>query len=137
MSTIRTATVDAVVAATDWTEAQVRTLAQERGITKKADLLAAIEAAGTERPKKAPLTLSQRRAVLRLASLPKGATEAPATAFRALPLDRLVEAGLATRAEPADEAPHGAYSLTDAGRARADEINPKWLTWTSGKGESA
>ncbi|WP_445151139.1 hypothetical protein [Baekduia sp. Peel2402] len=133
MTAVRTTTIDAVVAATDWTEAQIRALAAERGITKKADLIAAIEEAGTQRPKKAPLTLSRRRALLRLAALPKGTGEAPTSGFRALPLDGLVEAGLATREEPTDDAPHGTYTISDAGLARAGETNPKWLTWTAAK----
>lgn len=115
------------------------------------------------RPKKAPLTLSQRRALLRLA---EDGQVVPKTAFNALPLDHLVNVGLAEKFDakrtetyfeteskevdvPKAEREEGGpttktvkekvektrevdatgFRLTDSGRERAGEINPKWLTW--------
>lgn len=101
------------------------------------------------RPKKAPLTLSQRRAVLNLADAGKKGI-VPKTGFNALPLDHLVGVGLAekfdTQVEKVEQVKEGegddaktverkskvdatGYRLTDAGKARAGEINPKWQTW--------
>jgi pyruvate/2-oxoglutarate dehydrogenase complex dihydrolipoamide acyltransferase (E2) component len=101
------------------------------------------------RPKKAPLTLSQRRAVLKLAS---GALR-PTTDMNRTPLEYLVSVGLAKVEEvlqdvevdvPNPKAGEDGepktvketksqsvreYSLTDEGVARAKEINPKWETW--------
>jgi len=121
------------------------------------------------RPKKAPLTLSQRRAVLKLADGPI----APSTDFNQLPLKHLVEVGLAqvetvTVQEPYTETvskeveipeaerteggpttktvkekvenlrdvERNQYSLTEAGQARAQELNPKWKTWKAPSAES-
>jgi hypothetical protein len=117
------------------------------------------------RPKKAPLTLSQRRAMLKLAEAGEDGI-VPKTAFNALPLDHLVNVGLAETFEtkreetyqetveqtvdiPEAERKEGGpttktvkvkedrtrevdatgYRLTEAGRERAGEVNPKWLTW--------
>lgn len=114
------------------------------------------------RPKKASLTLSQRRALLRLGE----GEVVPKTAFNSLPLDHLVSVGLAETFEtqredvvtetvdktvkiPKSEQTEGGptekvvkdkvektvkvdatgYRLTDAGKERVGEINPKWLTW--------
>lgn len=114
------------------------------------------------RPKKAPLTLSQRRALLRLGD---GDVVAK-TDFNALPLQHLVEVGLAEQYVATVEVPHTetvekevkipkaeqeeggpttktvkekvestkkverpGFRLTDAGKARVKEINPKWLDW--------
>jgi hypothetical protein len=101
------------------------------------------------RPKKAPLTLSQRRAVLNLADAGKKGL-VPKTGFNALPLDHLVGVGLAetfqTKTDKVEKVTEGegddkktvektvkvdatGYRLTDAGIERAKEINPKWQTW--------
>lgn len=101
------------------------------------------------RPKKAPLTLSQRRAVLNLADAGKTGI-VPKTGFNALPLDHLVGVGLAETfettkdvvtkvkegegddektVERTDQVPATGYRLTDTGRERAGEINPKWKDW--------
>lgn len=75
------------------------------------------------RVKKASLTLSQRRALLKL----RGEPQTPATAFKALPYEYLASVGLAVKGDD------GAYELTDAGFARADEINPGYLVWSAGE----
>ena len=108
------------------------------------------------RPKKAPMTLSQRRAVLKLAESPLR----PTTQMNRTPLDYLVSVGLAQVSEVEQEVERtrkidnpkageegepakidetytetvsiGEYSLTDEGRTRAGEINPKWKTWKPG-----
>lgn len=117
------------------------------------------------RPKKAPLTLSQRRALLNLGDA-KAKGVVPKTPFNALPLQHLVDVGLAepfeTKGEQvvketvekevpipeADQKEGGpttktvkekvektvkvdatGFRLTEAGKARVKEINPKWQTW--------
>jgi hypothetical protein len=77
------------------------------------------------RAKQPGLTLSQRRALLRLLDAEDGI--APATAFKALPYDHAVECGYATRDE------HGVYRLTDAGTVRAESVNPGYRVWASGE----
>lgn len=98
------------------------------------------------KPKLAPLTLSQRRAMLVLADGPV----VPKSGFNALPLDYLVSVGLAQKEEvlvdetytetegTGDEkkqvektrsVPKTQYSLTDDGVARVEKVNPKWKTW--------
>jgi hypothetical protein len=78
----------------------------------------------TPKPRKAGLTLSQRRALLRL--LDEDAI-VPATAFKAMPFEHLVEVGYA---ELDDE---GAYRLTAEGVERAETINPGYRVWASGE----
>jgi hypothetical protein len=73
--------------------------------------------------RKAPLTLSQRRALVRLQASPQN----PTSAFRALPFDYLTEVGLAKRL--AD----GTFVLTHAGTQRASEINPLYVRWSAGE----
>lgn len=74
----------------------------------------------------APLTLSQRRALLR--GLDAGrARVTVASDFRAQPFRRLVAAGLAVEPAPLS------FALTPAGRERAVEINPGYRDWASGE----
>jgi pyruvate/2-oxoglutarate dehydrogenase complex dihydrolipoamide acyltransferase (E2) component len=105
------------------------------------------------RPKKAALTLSQRRAVLKLAETPLR----PTTDMNRTPLEYLKSVGLADsrdveasvsktvkvdnpkageEGEPAkiDQTTEELvtvqeYFLTEQGATRAGEINPKWKTW--------
>lgn len=105
------------------------------------------------KPKKASLTLSQRRAVLKLQKSPLR----PSTDMNRTPLDYLCSVGLAQATnvetevertvkidnpkasedgEPAkidqtttEKVTVKEYTLTDEGTARAAEINPKWETW--------
>lgn len=79
-----------------------------------------------KKPKAAPLTLSQRRALLRLQ---QNDAWSPLTAFAELPYLHLVEHGLAT-AHPATDAPT-AYQVTASGSART--INPGYATWSAGE----
>ncbi len=143
------------------------------GAITLADVKKAVQARKAEerasRPKKAALTLSQRRAVLKLADGPI----TPANAFNATPLEYLKSVGLAqsetvsvdepyTEKEdqeqpiPEAERKEGGpttktvkvavgktrsvnrerYSLTDEGRKRAGELNPKWKTWKPEGSES-
>lgn len=102
------------------------------------------------RPKKASLTLSQRRALLKLGEGPVEVV----TAMNRQPLDYLVSVELAevkederttsTTTGEGDEAKTVeskttvyAYSLTEKGTERVKEINPKWLTWKPERGEAA
>lgn len=115
------------------------------------------------RPRKAPMTLSQRRAIVKLH---EDGPQVAKTDFNTLPFDYLVKVGLAAREDvtiqeeyiakeeqdvevPEAERVEGGpttkkvkvtitktrdvvkpqYSLTDAGKARAPEINRKWKTW--------
>lgn len=71
------------------------------------------------RPKKVPLTLSQRKCILALAK--KAAT--PTTAANAKPLDYFVANGLATKSGSGDKVK---YTITAAGKERAKEVNPKY-----------
>lgn len=100
------------------------------------------------RPKKAPLTLSQRRALLKLGDGPV----TPTTDFNRLPYEHLVSVGLAETKtvkidgptvketvgegddkkvveKPGPKVDAVQYSLTDTGKARVGEINPKWKDW--------
>lgn len=69
------------------------------------------------------LTLSQRRALLRL--LDEG-SHTPASEFRALPFVYLVEVGYAKQKGDA-------FSLTKAGQARAESVNPGYRDWSAGE----
>lgn len=124
---------------------------------RDADKKAKAEARAAK-PKKAPMTLSQRRALLKLGDGPI----APHTAFNQLPLQHLVSVGLAqvetvevpeeyeevvettetqgegeaaksvvvkTKQTRTRQVERNQYSLTEAGEARVTEINPKWKTW--------
>lgn len=84
------------------------------------------EPATPKKPKAAPLTLSQRRALLRLQ---QNDAWTPPTAFAALPYEHLVAHGLAT-AELDSDGPTR-YVATDAGRART--INPGYADWQAGE----
>lgn len=75
------------------------------------------------KPKAVKLTLSQRRALLRLQA--DGAV-VPPTAFNELPFLYLTEHGLARQEEGVG------YVLTDAGAARAASVNPGYLAWKAG-----
>lgn len=79
--------------------------------------------------KKASLTLSQRRALLRL--LDERAIR-PASGFKALPFEHLVSVGYATAMtdEPEGEC---LYTLTESGVERAQSINPGYRIWSSGE----
>lgn len=75
------------------------------------------------KPRKPGLTLSQRRALLRLLD----DAQTPASPFKALPYEHLVECGYAVR----DDA--GTYTLTDEGVERATAVNPGYRVWASGE----
>ena len=75
------------------------------------------------RTKRASLTLSQRRALVKLQAEPQN----PPSAFRALPYDYLETVGLARRLED------GTFVLTHAGVERAAEINPLYVRWSAGE----
>jgi hypothetical protein len=78
------------------------------------------------KPRKPSLTLSQRRALLRLQDAgDDGVT--PSSAFRALPFEHLRSVGYA------DVDADGAYTLTDDGRDRADAVNPGYRAWAAGE----
>lgn len=81
------------------------------------------EADDAPKKKKAGLTLSQRRALLRL--LDEDGV-APATAFKALPYEHLVEVGYAVLTD-------GTYTLTDEGVERAEAVNPGYRVWSAGE----
>lgn len=85
---------------------------------------------GSEKKKKAGLTLSQRRALLRL--LDEDGV-APATAFKALPYEHLVGCGYAVASETEGDETVAAYVLTDEGRERAESINPGYRVWAQGE----
>lgn len=121
--------------------------ARDAASKAKKDQVEQAKAERANRPRKAPLTLSQRRAVLNLSN---GAVR-PRNAMNQTPLDYLVGVGLAqvevvdepretpvtTKAEDGTETVEvqkstvqvREYTLTDAGRERAGEVNPKWLGW--------
>lgn len=80
----------------------------------------------TKKERKPGLTLSQRRALLRLLDED---SVVPQSAFRALPYEHLVEVGLAVKGEGDD----AAYSLTDEGQERAESINPGYRVWAAGE----
>jgi hypothetical protein len=91
-----------------------------------------------EKKKKAGLTLSQRRALLRLLdAMDEGIS--PDSPFRALPYEHLVEVGYATVADSGDGEqddsgdPIRVYTLTDEGLERAESINPGYRDWSSGE----
>jgi small-conductance mechanosensitive channel len=146
--------------------AEVDTAKNAVKTAREADKAAKAEARAN-RPKKAAMTLSQRRALLKLGDGPI----TPHTAFNQLPLQHLVSVGLAqvevvevpeeytevvekteTKGEGDDakevtikvkekktrQVERNQYSLTDEGTARVGELNPKWKTWSAPKaGESA
>lgn len=108
------------------------------------------------RPKKAALTLSQRRALLKLGD----AAQVPSTEFNKLPYEHLVSVGLAqtktvkidgppvkttegegddkkTVEKPGPKVDSTQYSLTDTGKERVKEINPKWRDWKPAATETA
>lgn len=91
------------------------------------------------KPKKAGLTLSQRRALLRLLdAMDEGVS--PASAFKSLPYEKLVDVGYADRTildensdDVTNDAGIGVYTLTDEGLDRAMSINPGYRVWASGE----
>lgn len=94
--------------------------------------------ASQPKEKKAGLTLSQRRALLRLLDSDDGVS--PDTMFRALPYEKLVDVGYADRTvldENGDDVTNdngiGVYTLSDEGRERAESINPGYRDWSSGE----
>lgn len=78
--------------------------------------------------KAASLTLSQRRALLRLSD--EGLV-VPATAFKALPLEHLASVGYAKRSERKDGT--ASFKLTKKGQERAAAINPLYRDWSAGE----
>jgi hypothetical protein len=121
---------------------QVAAIAADHGVKKVADadkrLAGLVEAwiaakVAADQPETAPkpkrerqasLTLSQRRALLRLLDAEDGV--APTTGFKALPYEHLVEVGYAVKTD-------ATYTLTDAGRERAEATNPGYRVWSSGE----
>lgn len=82
------------------------------------------------------LTLSQRRALLKLLD---GAQQ-PASQFKALPYEKFVDVGYADRVildengdDVTNDAGIGIYILTPQGRARAESINPGYRVWAAGE----
>lgn len=91
------------------------------------------------RKKKAGLTLSQRRALLRLLDA-DGVGVSPASAFKSLPYEHLVDIGYADRLvldENGDDVTNdegiGVFTLTSEGRERAESINPGYRDWSAGE----
>lgn len=140
------ATVDAAQATVAEAEQAVAS-AKEGVTTARAEEKRIKAEERANRPKKAPLTLSQRRALLNLGDAGKKGI-VPKTAFNALPLEHLVSVGLAEKFESTREVevkvkgegdkpdttktekqPADGYRLTDGGRERVKEINPKWKDW--------
>lgn len=143
----------------DQVAAEVKTARDAVKAAREVDKVARAEERKNQ-PKKASMTLSQRRALLKLGDGPI----TPHTAFNQLPLQYLVSVGLAqvevvkvpeeyqetveqteTVGEGDDakevttkvketrtrEIERNQYSLSEAGQARVGEINPKWKTWRS------
>jgi hypothetical protein len=81
-----------------------------------------------KKPAKPGLTLSQRRALLRLQD---AGSVTPASAFKALPYLHLVDCGYAD--VDADAATDGVYTLTAEGRDRAASVNPGYRVWSAGE----
>lgn len=137
-------------------DSEQRVANAERDVASAKDAMDAAREAEKERkaeerknrPKKSSLTLSQRRALLKMAQEP----QVPRTDFNALPYKYLVEEGLAqaeqvqvdgptikeTEGEgddakvvekPGPKVEKTQYSLTDAGKERASDVNAKWLDW--------
>lgn len=75
------------------------------------------------KPKKASLTLSQRRALLRLQD---ETAVVPGSPFKALPYIHLIEVGLAVASEDG-------IVLTADGVERAASINPGYRVWAQGE----
>jgi hypothetical protein len=97
------------------------------------------EAKPVKKAAKPGLTLSQRRALLRLLDGGDDGCQ-PATPFKALPYEYTVEVGYADRVvldengdDVTNDAGVGVYTLTDAGRARAETINPSYRDWSAGE----
>lgn len=91
------------------------------------------ETESTPRKKKPGLTLSQRRALLRLLDADIDGVS-PATAFKSLPYEHLERVGLAERqvdGEGDDAVTR--FVLTDEGHERAVSINPGYRVWSSGE----
>lgn len=83
-----------------------------------------------KKERKASLTLSQRRALLRL--LDEESIQ-PATAFKALPFEHLVEVGYAESSQTDDTEGEASYTLTPKGKERAESINPGYRIWSAGE----
>lgn len=107
-----------------------KTQTPARDVAVEVEPIAVEETAPVETPeakpaRKAKLTLSQRRALLRLQdAMPQSIH--PESSFRALPFEYLASVGLAEIGET------GGVALTEAGIARAAEINPGYLDWRAG-----
>lgn len=91
------------------------------------------DAPAPKKPAKPGLTLSQRRALLRLLD---GGDDGftPTTPFKALPYEYATEVGYAV-ATPYEVEDDGlsTYRLTAEGRARAESINPAYRDWSAGE----
>ena len=107
----------------------VGSLAREAKLRKKDDVRERvrehlIETGELERPKrKGGLTLSQRRAMLRLLDEER---IVPESDFRAQPFRKLVDLGYA--ATDGD-----GFVLTEEGQERAESINPGYRVWAAGE----
>jgi hypothetical protein len=149
------ARVDSATKAVDSAEKAVATAKENVGKVRDAEKERKAEER-KNRPKKAPLTLSQRRALLKLGE----AAQVPKTDFNALPFEHLVSVGLAQTKDvkvdgpvikettgegddkkvvekPGPKVDAKQYSLTDTGKARVSEINPKWRDWKPAATETA
>lgn len=158
-----TKTVDAATKTVATLEQEVAAAKENVGKVRDAEKARKAEERAN-RPKKAPLTLSQRRALLKLGE----AAQTPSTEFNRLPFEHLVSVGLAqtktvkidgptikettgegddkkTVEKPGPKVDAVQYSLTDTGKERVGEINPKWREWkpaasaaaTDGNGDGA
>lgn len=129
----------------------VGVVAQELKLRKRDDIIAAVrtrlsEASATgsidepgpeaetaettepkaKKPAKPGLTLSQRRALLRLLDADETGGVTPQTGFKALPYVYLTEVGYAVDTD-------GTYTLTGVGRDRAESVNPWYRDWSAGE----
>lgn len=138
----------AVKSAVEAVKASRSTAAEQKKAAREAEKAAKAEER-KNRPKKAPLTLSQRRALLKLGDAgAKGIV--PKSDFNALPLQHLVNVELAETksvkvdgppvtvkgegdkpdtTKPGPKVDATAYVLSAKGKERVKDINPKWLDW--------
>lgn len=86
-----------------------------------------------KKEKKAGLTLSQRRALLRLLDAAEDGI-VPTTGFKALPFEKLESVGYAMSQEvESEDGELRRFTLTTSGTARAVEINPGYRDWSAGE----
>jgi hypothetical protein len=112
------------------TDATRETEVDEPGLSTESTETTETPSPSTTEPKakKPGLTLSQRRALLRLQD---AGSVTPASAFKALPYLHLVDCGYAD--VDADAATDGVYTLTAEGRDRAASVNPGYRVWSAGE----